>query len=90
MGSSSETFVFRNLRHTVTTAYAALSTSSLIFTGEISCPPANAAVVTFKDSAGNEAPWDAGEWHPVKSIDLNTIQVKGMSGDFVVMEGSVG
>ena len=68
-------------------AYAPLVLSRTAFSGVVSCPPANAAVVNFLGDDGSDVPWIAGEWHEFKDVDLSGIQVKGAVGDTVTVVG---
>ena len=67
--------------------YAPLAAVQTVFSGTISCPPANAAVVYFKGDDGSDVPWVAGEWHEFKSVNLAEIQIKGTPGDTVTVVG---
>ena len=78
-------FIMRKI--TVTTVYAALSSTKLIATVTISCPPTNTGTVNFKGDNGLDVPWLPGEWHEFKNVDLNQIQVKGTNGDLVTFKG---
>lgn len=72
----------------VTANYQPLSATSLIGSVEISAAPSNVANVFFKGDDGSDVPWVAGEFHGgFKSVDLNTIQVKGTPGDVVTIVG---
>ena len=74
-------------RIAVGAAYAPLSATPLIFSGDISCEPTNGAVVYFRGDDGSDVPWQRGEWHAHKSIDLATVFVKGTVGDYVTAIG---
>ena len=68
--------------------YAALEADRTVLNCEISCPPGNAANVTFK-VAGNEVDWIPGEYHALRQVDLATIQIKGTPGDVITIVGEV-
>jgi len=74
----------------VAAAYAALNSDSLHGTVDISCPPTNAAVVYFLGDDGNDVPWQPGEWHTFKNVDLSEIQMKGTVGDTITIVGYAG
>ena len=74
-------------RIAVGAAYAPLSATPLIFSGDISCEPTNGAVVYFRGDDGSDVLWAKGEWHAMKSVDLSTIFVKGTVGDYVTVIG---
>jgi hypothetical protein len=78
-------FVLRKI--TVNGAYQPLSSTKLIATVTISCPPANTGTVYFKGDNGLDVPWVPGEWHEFKNVDLNAIQVKGNTNDTVTVVG---
>ena len=78
-------FIMRKI--TVSGAYLPLSTTRLIASVTISCPPGNTGTVYFIGDDGLDVPWVPGEWHDFKSIDLAAIQVKGTSGDVVTVVG---
>jgi len=71
----------------VTTGYQPLVATQLVATVTISCPPANAAVVTFRGDDGSDVPWQPGEWHTLQHVDLSAIEVKGTVGDIVTLVG---
>jgi len=71
----------------VTAVYAPLAAAHDVATVEISTPAGNAGYVTFKDAAGSEMPWEPGEFHRFKGVDLNTIEIKGTVGDTVSIVG---
>jgi len=74
-------------RIAVGAAYAPLSATPLIFSGDISCEPANGHVVYFRGDDGSDVPWIAGEWHRFCAVDLATVFVKGTVGDHVSVVG---
>ena len=71
----------------VTGTYQALVTDSMVATVTVSCPPGNAGVVYFKGDDSSDVPWQPGEWHTLKHVDLADIQVKGTPGDTVTLVG---
>jgi len=73
---------------TLTASYQPLtSVASEIASVEISADPDNVSDVIFKGDGGDEIPWDAGEWHSFKSVDLAQIYVKGNAGDTITVIG---
>jgi len=72
---------------TVAAAYAALAAGPTVVTVTISCPPGNAGVVYFLGDDGSDVPWIPGEWHVLKNVDLQQIQIKGTVGDTVTIVG---
>jgi len=72
---------------TVGAAYAPLSTTALVASVTISCPPANAGNVVFKGDDGSDVPWVPGEWHDFRGVNLAEIEVKGTPGDAVTIVG---
>ena len=78
-------FIMRKI--TVNGAYQAISTTKLIATVTISCPPGNTGTVYFKGDNGLDVPWIPGEWHEFKNVDLSGIQVKGNTNDVVTVVG---
>jgi hypothetical protein len=44
-------------RIAVGAAYAPLSATPLVFSGDISCEPTNGAVVYFRGDDGSDVPW---------------------------------
>ncbi len=76
------------MRHVVVTAdYAALSSVPLVASVSISCPPTNGGVVYFRGDDGSDVPWQPGEWHTLRSVNLAEVLVKGMPGDVVTVVG---
>ena len=72
---------------TVTANYTPLSSVSLRGTFDITCLPANVAVVNFLGLSSHDVPWAAGEFHgPFRDVDLKDIQIKGTPGDKVTIE----
>jgi len=71
----------------VTAVYQPLVADRLVATVTISCPPGNAAAVSFKGDDGSDVPWQPGEWHTLRSVDLSAIQIKGTVGDTVTLVG---
>ncbi len=71
----------------ITENWKPLNQGSLFFAGSISCPPENAADVTFEGDDGSEVPWVPGEWHDFTLIDLSAVRVKGAAGDVVTIIG---
>ncbi len=78
-------FIMRKI--VVNGAYQRISSTQLIATVTISCPPNNTGAVNFKGDNGLDVPWIPGEWHEFKNVDLNTIQVKGNTNDVVTVVG---
>ena len=74
-------------RIAVGAAYAPLSATPLIFSGDISCEPTNGAVVYFRGDDGSDVLWAKGEWHRFRAVDLATVFVKGTVGDYVTLIG---
>jgi hypothetical protein len=74
-------------RIAVGAAYAPLSATPLVFSGDISCEPSNGAVVYFRGDDGSDVPWQKAEWHSVRGIDLATVFIKGTVGDHVTVIG---
>ena len=72
---------------TVTTGWQPLSAGKLVCRCTISTPPDNAGAVTFKGDNDSETPWQSGEWHEFRQIDLSRIDVKGTAGDTVTVVG---
>lgn len=71
----------------VTAEYQPLVSEPLIGSVTISCPPDNAAVVIFEGDDSSEVPWQPGEWHDFRSVDLSAIRVKGTPSDTVTING---
>lgn len=65
----------------------ALSPTPLIASVTISCPPTNTAPVHFIGDGGSVVPWQQGEWHEFKNVDLSTIKVTGTAGDIITVIG---
>ena len=74
-------------RVAVGAAYAPLSATPLVLSGDISAEPTNGAEVCFLGDDGSDVPWIAGEWHSVRSVDLAAVFVKGTVGDYVTVVG---
>jgi len=72
---------------TVTAEWQPLSAAKLVCSCTISTPPDNTGDVTFKGDNGSETPWQAGEWHEFRQVDLSRIYVKGTAGDTVTVVG---
>lgn len=68
-------------------AWQALSATPLIASVTVSCPPTNTAVAYFLGDGGAAVPWQQGEWHEFKNVDLSTIKVTGTPGDVVTVIG---
>jgi hypothetical protein len=76
------------MRHiAVTAGYAPLSDARLVASVTVSAPPTNSAAVYFRGDDGSDVPWQPGEWHVLRSVDLSTIEVKGTPGDVVTVVG---
>jgi hypothetical protein len=60
---------------------------SEVLTVEISAPPTNTGPAIFRGEDGSEVPWNQGEFHSFKSIDLADVWVKGTPGDIVTIVG---
>jgi len=71
----------------VTGSYQPLASASLVGSVTISTPPTNSGTVYFKGDDGSDVPWEPGEWHEFRSIDLSEIQVKGTPGDVATLVG---
>lgn len=71
----------------VSASFQPLSSTKLVGSVTISCPPSNATNVTFKADSGADVPWVPGEWHDFVSVNLAEIQVKGTAGDVVTIVG---
>jgi hypothetical protein len=65
-----------------------VSTTKLIASVTLSCPPTNTGTVYFKVGAtGAEVPFVSGEWHEVKNVDLSTLYVRGNAPDVITVIG---
>ncbi len=71
----------------VTAAYQPLVAEQIVATVTVSCPPTNAAVVYFNGDDGSDVPWQPGEWHELRQVDLSAIRMKGAAGDTVTLIG---
>lgn len=71
----------------VTAGYQPLVSGELIASVTISCPPSNAGNVLFKCPDGSDVPWEPGEWHDFRSVNLAEIEIKGTVGDAVTIVG---
>jgi hypothetical protein len=71
---------------TTGSGFQELAPFRILFTGDISCKPANSGPVLFQID-GVEVAWDPGEWHTFHHIDLLLIQVSGNAGDIVTCIG---
>jgi hypothetical protein len=78
-------FVMRKI--TLTATYQPLSSVSLIASVDVSALPTNAGVAYFQGDDGTDIPWQPGEWHLFKSIDLSKVMVKGTVSDVVTVVG---
>jgi hypothetical protein len=67
--------------------YAPLVDARLVGSVTISCLPTNADTVHFKGDDGSDVPWQPGEWHTFRSVDLNSIEIKGTAGNKVTIVG---
>jgi len=72
---------------TVGASYAPLNGVPLVCSVEITTPSANAGAVYFQGDDGSDVPWEPGEWHPFRRVDLSKIRVKGTPGDKVSVIG---
>lgn len=71
----------------VTGSYSPLASERTVVSCTVSCPPTNSAVVNFKGDDGWDVPWQPGEWHDFRHVDLAEIEVKGTPGDTVTVVG---
>lgn len=77
--------IMRNI--SVTADWQPLSNERLVASVTISTPPTNAAAVVFRGDDGSEVPWQPGEWHEFRSVNLAEIFIKGQVGDRVTAIG---
>lgn len=73
----------------VTAEYQPLAPGRLVGSVTISAPPTNTADVEFKsdDPELPGVPWQPGQWHEFRSIDLASVQVKGTPGNVIQIVG---
>lgn len=65
----------------------ALSTTPLVASVTVSCPPTNGGTVQFMVEGGNWVPWQPGEWHEFESVNLAELKLSGTPGDIVTVVG---
>ncbi len=67
--------------------YQPLALTQVVGSFVISARPTNAADAVFRGDEGAEVPWVPGEWHALRNVDLQAIQVKGEPNDIVTIVG---
>ncbi len=71
----------------VTTSYQPLTSEKTVVSVTISCPPSNNGPVYFRGDDGSDVPWQPGEWHMLRRVDLAAFLVRGAVGDGVSIVG---